>query len=197
MPTGYTDAIKDGIDFKTFAMNCARAFGACVTLREEPGGGEAIPESFAPSTYHTEALAKARAELTALELMTTAQCESEAQKAFDTAESRRLLRLKEVSDLRASYETMLAKVQAWTPPTDDHKGLKEFMVEQIVESISWDCDGNFYKDPVPRLSGAEWLAQRRSEITDSLSYRTKNQSEEEGRAASRTAWVKALRDSLK
>lgn len=33
MPTGYTAAIADGIDFKTFAMNCTRALGACVTLR--------------------------------------------------------------------------------------------------------------------------------------------------------------------
>ena len=34
MPTGYTADIKDGIDFKTYAMNCARAFGARVMLRE-------------------------------------------------------------------------------------------------------------------------------------------------------------------
>lgn len=40
MPTGYTADIKDGIDFKTYAMNCARAFGACVMLRDEPGGGD-------------------------------------------------------------------------------------------------------------------------------------------------------------
>jgi hypothetical protein len=32
MPTGYTSAIADGIEFKDFALRCARAFGALVEL---------------------------------------------------------------------------------------------------------------------------------------------------------------------
>jgi hypothetical protein len=59
MPTGYTADIKNGISFKTFAMNCARAFGACVTLRDEPGGGDKIPEAFEASTYHAQQVEKA------------------------------------------------------------------------------------------------------------------------------------------
>ena len=44
-------------------MNCARAFGACVELRDEPGGGDRIPEAFEPSDYHLKAVEKARSEL--------------------------------------------------------------------------------------------------------------------------------------
>ena len=36
MPTGYTDKIKDGITFKEYAMGCARAFGALITMRDNP-----------------------------------------------------------------------------------------------------------------------------------------------------------------
>lgn len=99
MPTGYTADIKDGIDFKTYAMNCARAFGACVMLRDEPGGGERIPDAFEPSDlfvrYHLKAVEKARVELAALDAMTPAECERAAAKAWDDAETSRLMRLED------------------------------------------------------------------------------------------------------
>jgi hypothetical protein len=113
MPTGYTADIKDGIDFKTYAMNCARAFGACVMLRDEPGGGERIPDAFEPSDYHLKAVEKARVELAALDAMTPAECERAAAKAWDDAETSRLMRLEDCRKLRAAYEAMLSKVQAW------------------------------------------------------------------------------------
>lgn len=54
MPTGYTADIKDGISFETYAMNCARAFGACVSLRDKPSGGKVIPDAFEPSDLDVE-----------------------------------------------------------------------------------------------------------------------------------------------
>jgi hypothetical protein len=38
MPTGYTAAIGEGIEFDKFVMQCARAMGACVMMRDEPIG---------------------------------------------------------------------------------------------------------------------------------------------------------------
>ena len=68
MPTGYTDAIKDGITFQQFAMNCARAFGACVTMRDDPSD-KPIPERFEPSAWHKERLGDAYAALSELDKM--------------------------------------------------------------------------------------------------------------------------------
>ena len=34
MPTGYTYKIGEGASFKEFVMACARAFGACVEMRD-------------------------------------------------------------------------------------------------------------------------------------------------------------------
>lgn len=47
MPTGYTDAIKDGISFNQFILSCARAFGALITMRDEPSS---VPEGLARGT---------------------------------------------------------------------------------------------------------------------------------------------------
>jgi hypothetical protein len=49
MPTGYTAPIADGMTFEQFALGCARAFGALVTMRDEPSDAP-IPERLEPDT---------------------------------------------------------------------------------------------------------------------------------------------------
>ena len=63
MPTGYTAGVADGsiIDFNEYALQCARNFGACILLRDEPLSSE-IPE-FEPSDYHEKALTESKAGL--------------------------------------------------------------------------------------------------------------------------------------
>lgn len=110
MPTGYTADIKDGITFKTFVMNCARAFGACVELRDEPGGGEKIPESFQPSNYHADKVLAARQELAHVRELSADQRERAAAKDWDDAETWRLAGLDSMRAQRRAYEAMLAHV---------------------------------------------------------------------------------------
>lgn len=196
MPTGYTADIKDGISFKTYALNCARAFGACVELRDEPGGGEKIPDEFKPSDYHAKAGQKARDELVALLVMTPDQRERRAAKAWDDAETARLMRLEDKRKQREAYEATLAKVKAWTPPTDEHKGLHQFMAEQIIQSIAFDCNVTYGTKPTTRMTGEQWAAQEAERLSRDIAYHKKGHAEEVERAASRTAWVKALRESL-
>jgi hypothetical protein len=197
MPTGYTADIKDGISFETFIINCARAFGACIELRDEPGGGDRIPEAFAPSSYHADALAKARAGLAALEAMTPAELERAAADEYDRAETSRVMRLAEIEAQRAAYEAMLTKAKAWVPPTGEHQGLQSFMVEQITRSIDFDCGTDYYNKPTERLTGSAWADQRRESLARDVSYHTKHYAEDVELAKSRTEWVQQLRASLK
>ena len=196
MPTGYTADIKDGIDFKTYAMNCARAFGACVMLRDEPGGGDRIPDAFEPSDYHLKAVEKARGELAALDTMTPPELERAATRAWDDAETSRLMYLEDNRKQRAAYEAMLVKVKAWAPPTPDHTGLHEFMRTQIEQSIKFDCGGDYGKTPTVRLTGAIWAAERRAKLVRDLQYHEREHAGEVDRAATRTEWVRALRAAL-
>lgn len=196
MPTGYTAAIKDGISFEKFAMDCARAFGACVTLRDEPGGGENIPFVFEPSDYHAKALQAARDAMAEFLAMTPEQHERAAAKEWDDAETSRLIRLQEKRATRAAYEAMLAKVQAWKPPTPEHAELHSFMATQIIQSISFDCDEAYCAVPALRRTGAEWAEHRKELLTQDIEYHEREHAAEVHRAASRTAWVRALRDSL-
>jgi len=196
MPTGYTADIKDGIDFKTYAMNCARAFGACVMLREEPGGGDRIPEAFEPSDHHLKAADKARGELAALEAMTPADLERAAAKAWDDAETSRMRRLEDKRKQREAYEAMLAKATAWKAPTPQHEGLRKFMCEQIEKSIDFDCGGDYDNTPTDRLTGEAWAASERARRLRDVQYHEKEHAGEVSRAATRTEWVRALRAAL-
>ncbi|MFI8643839.1 hypothetical protein ACIGJK_03415 [Pseudomonas iridis] len=196
MPTGYTADIKDGISFSTFALNCARAFGATITLRDESGGGEAIPQQFEPDSYHAKALSSDREKLAALESMTLAECELKAAAEHTASEVQRLQRIKEFHDLRQSYDEMLKCAQSWIPPSEEHVGLKDFMVKQITDSLKWDCDTSYYATPTPVLSGLEWLESAKEKTISSIAYHKKAYADEVARTEQRNTWISALRASL-
>ena len=196
MPTGYTCDIPNGIDFKTYALNCARAFGACVELRDEPFGGDKIPDSFEPSDYHLKEAKKLREELDAHTSMSDEELAVAAAKEWESQESHRLEMLGNIAKQRAAYEAMLEKVKAWTPPTPGHEALKTFMQDQIEQSIKFDCYTKYYETPAERPSWLDWAGEQRQKLEADLEYHEKKYEEEKKRAANQTAWVRALRASL-
>lgn len=193
MPTGYTAPIKDGIDFKTYAMGCARAFGACIMMRDEPSDAP-IPDRFEPSDYHLKKIEDAKAFLARAEAMTKDEAETSAQDEYQKAVEDRDRSIWQDHQLRQKYEAMLAEVEAWEPPTAEHVNFKKFMGDQIRESISFDCG---WHQPVPALkSPMEFKAAAIETAKRDLAYHTKEHAAEVERAEGRTAWVKALRDSF-
>lgn len=195
MSTGYTCNIKDGISFKTFALNCARAFGACIDLRDEPGGGEIIPDRFVPSDYHLNEINEVQQKLDELNAMTPEEWDRCAAKDYDDAETERVMRFCEIKDFRVKYESMLKQVQEWIPPTEDHEALHQFMIDQITDSIQHDCSG-YYDTPTVQRTGEEWAIKMRKNLEHQLNYHTQEYAEEVASAERKTAWVTALRESL-
>jgi len=195
MPTGYTADVQNGkvTDFPTFALQCARAFGALVTMRDDPSDA-AIPEEFTPSPYRRERLAEAAQALDLVEAWTPEDAEREAAAAYDDAVSRYRENMVTRREQRQRYEAMLVTVRGWIPPTDEHTGLKEFMEQQLVESIKFDCG---YSPTRPlRLTGPAYHAKRLEECHRDVAYHVEEERKERERCASRTAWIRALRDSL-
>lgn len=196
MSTGYTAAIQDGTitDFPDFAMQCARAFDALITMRDDPAGAP-IPERFEPNTrYHDNRLIAASATLTELRALTPEQAEDRAYHEWIEATACYMSRERERAAQRERYEGMLAKVLAWEPPSPDHAELRTFMADQLRQSIDSDC--GHASPPPERLTGAMWLAAQITEAERDLAYHTKARAEEVERAAGRTRWVAELRASL-
>ena len=86
MPTGYTLDLYDvkDITFEEFALRCARAFGALISMRDEPIDAP-IPERFEPSDYHLKELEKAKKRLKEVKKWNEETAEQEAVRAYQEA----------------------------------------------------------------------------------------------------------------
>lgn len=193
MPTAYTAGVLDGTtqEFHRFAMQCARAFGALITLRDESFDAP-IPEEFRPDSYYEANLIRVKGELTKLDKMTLEEAELASSKDYQEA-----LKSAEKYNAALSLEdarchAMIAKVQAWQPPTPDHVGMKTFMLEQLNISLHGD-----YKSTLPvKLDGAAWLDIQIQSTNKSIEYYEKELAKEVERVKGRTEWVQQLRASL-
>ncbi len=194
MPTGYTAAVVNGTvtELRPFAMQCARAFGALISMRDDPNDAP-IPERLEPSTYHTDKLATAQEECARLSMMTDEEAGKAAKAEFDEAVAAKAAYMERKENERARYETMIAKVEPWEGAPE---GLKEFMLEQLREGLRFDCGGDsWWEDPIQR-TGAEWLFARTTELSREILYHQKEAAAERVRVEQRNAWLAELRLSL-
>ena len=198
MPTGYTAAIADGISFRDFVMQCARSRGALIEMRDDPLDTP-IPKRFEPSDYHIKQQQIAADEGQRLQNMTAEEAEIEAERDFEQACADHARSIDKTNNLRRKYEVMLKQVRAWEPPTAEHVELKQFMIDQIVDSMKYDCDTgmDYYTRYQPqRLTGAEWLKRKLDTAVDNYKYHQDAYLKEVERVESRNRWVKALVESL-
>ena len=150
MSTGYTYKIEKGQSFENFALNCARNFGACISLRDEPGIAEAPRKIKADTHFEETRMQNAIDEKKAFEMLSDTQIEHILFKQ-NMEEIRRYHRyIQENRELEEKYKNMLDKVNKWTPPTSEHINLKNFMISQIEESISFDCGIIHYESEIQR-----------------------------------------------
>lgn len=196
MPTGYTAPVADGTitDFRTFALSCARAFGALITMRDDPATAP-IPEEFQVDSHYRKRVEAARADLGAARAMTVEDAvAAQAEEARSQVEADERIRTKK-RESEARYEAMLADVRGWVPPSPDHVEMKEFMVSQLVESIRWDCGDWGIDEPEP-MEPEVWLARHVEQKAQALASAEEALRQEEERVAGRNRWVRQLRESL-
>lgn len=197
MPTGYTCAVQDGkvSTLRDFALQCARGMGALIMMRDDPWDAP-IPKQFLPQTSHydehIEAAKKILAELPNLEPY---ECDARAQAEFDAQMASHLKYASSRSLSKIRYLEMLGKVENWRP-VDGLTGLKDFMVEQLNESIKFDCPDSYRPERPKRLTGERWREQKLEEASRDLAYNSEEREEEIQRTESRNRWLKALWDSL-
>ena len=195
MPTGYTLDLYDGKDitFEEFVLRCARAFGALIDMRDEPMDAP-IPERFEPSDYHLKELIKAKKRLEEVKGWDEEKAEQEAERAYRDALKKREEFIEKNKLIHKRYEDMLSKVREWKPPTPDHVDLKKFMIQQLEDSIEFDC---FIPEMPQSLSGEEYKEQQIKKALDDIDYHEKEYAKEVSRVHERNKWLLLLRESLK
>jgi len=197
MPTGYTAKLMEkGEDFDQFVLRCARAFGACIMMRDD-SMDTPIPEAFEPSDYHVKAIQEAQKQYNDLIAMTAEEKIAFGKKAKGAEVYSAEKYLEKTLIENSRLWAMSVKVKRWNPPTPDHEGLKKFMLQQLdVSKSSTDyCNKSLCeaKNKTPLAYYAEAVAEAERGIV----YHAEGNKKEIERASGRTEWIKQLRESLK
>lgn len=194
MPSGYTSIIEKGATFEEFVWTCARAFGALVAMRDESGDAP-IPDEFQPSMFYAERIAECTAALHEFENLDKVGLTQRMLAERSAAVDRNIERRRKAVDLHDRYDAMLRRIQLWTPPSDDHRELKQFMVSQVQESIRFDC-GDPYQEVLPPDHYLAWRDKRKQELEKSLKRAREEHAGEVERVRRRNEWLRQLRESV-
>lgn len=196
MPTGYTYHIEEGriADAKDFLMLCARNFGACIMMRDEPLD-KPIPKEFEADTTYATWATNARKELELYKKMSLADAAQQCKSEYEAEVARVEKSKSKDRELMERYNKVLTEVKKWAPPTTGHTGLKKFAIEQIEMCLP---DLSYYdRQEPPKLQDAKrWLEERIKNCEDKIVQYEKQQEEENARTKSRNEWLRDLRDSL-
>lgn len=146
MPTGYTAGILDGTTntFQDFAKLCTRAFGATMHLRDESLDTEYKPQK--PGKYHFEKIEEANKLMQKANSLTDEQLISERKIELKASIELAKKAIEKETANKEKLEAMLQEAKDFIPPTSEHQGIKDFMVNQIEETIKFDCDSTYYSE---------------------------------------------------
>lgn len=203
MPTGYTFGLVDGSikTFPEFAKLCMRAFGATIHMRDESMDIEYIPRT--PGTYHVEQLEAAKNKLALANSMTDQEIVDLKKKKLTDRKDYLSKKISESKDLAVVLNNMLEKANRYEPPTPDHKGVKDFMVQQITDTIKHNADTSYYdkelaivERELKRITAANVRNEMIADAELDISYHTKELAEENARCDNSNKWVKQFVDSL-
>ena len=198
MPTGYTAGIESGkiTTGKEFLMLCARAFGACMEMRDEPLTVP-IPKEFGVSPYYQYMVAETCEKIAKLKMMPQEEILSEIEKE-EREEAERYLRNRKVNQEQEDrYSKIVYEVKKWNPPSPEHAELKEFALNQIKISRN-TCDTDKWVESRirPKKTPEEWLATKIADLEEDLIFYDAKWKEEVDRVKRNNEWLAKLWGSL-
>lgn len=185
MATGHTHPVIDGeiTTVEEFAAECAKSFVS--SYRDY--GTLTYPKR--PSDFYQRKLNESLIELREWDEMGTDERYLEWSEYRDarTAAAKEAERV--ASENKTRLEKVLAEVEN-VPVPESHKNFRQFMIDQLTETI-W-VDGTFNTEYFKVVDSDTWVLKQRSEILKSISYYAKYLNEDEERYLKNFEWVSTL-----
>jgi hypothetical protein len=102
-----------------------------------------------------------------------------------------------------NMKDILKDVRKWQPPTSEHIGIKDFMIDQIEKTIDFDCKTKYHDNALVEID-LELLTLNASKIRENMvakakkdfEYNTKNYNEDVERCNNSNQWVSDFTASL-
>ena len=196
MATGYTDCVQSGkvTSFQVYALQCARAFGACTLLRDDPLSSE-IPVFESSDTYK-KWLEEAQEKLSIVRDMSSQEAQEHVNKLRADLVASWAAEDEERSLIRQRYEAMLEKARKFVAPTPEHESYAKFIVEQLEESIRFDCSDYSEYRKLPPDDGDTWKQQEINSLLKDIARYEEMNNDEIVRTMSRNNWINDLRKAI-
>ena len=202
MPTGFTAPIYDGEDitFEQFANSCLCNFGIYTRFEGKYPNLSIyeIPDKICPSDFYKKRYEKAKAEYE--KHLATPKTKEELEAEYIIYVNGVIKgnedRVKENEALKNRYNAMLSKVRSWIPPSEDYKGIKDFMESQLIESLDFDCRHVSVENIIPK---DKWIQEQanRTDLIESMNYNLEHYNKSVVAAEKDTQWLKTFSESIK
>lgn len=199
MPTGYTCKVEDGeiTELKDYLLSCARGFGAMIHMRDDSMDKQYEPKVV--SDYHINALNKAKKDYDEFLNITDEEIQKKLDESYENEIQSRKDGLARFKTHKQRYEDMLAKVETWKEPTEQHKKFKEFAIEQLKSSINWDCSDSsekYYLEIPKKDTVEEYNAWKLDSLLKDIEYHSEHYKEEYESVEESNKWVEDLIESI-
>jgi hypothetical protein len=193
MTTGYTEGVESGRikSLKDFAMQCARSFGALIHMRDMPLDAPVF-KKIEPEPHYQDSLNAAISELDRIKKLRPCEIIDGAARYNARREEFNRHDREDLTIKANRIKDMLDQVNAWQPPTIEHVGLKQFMIEQLTIT---QAHSELPPPPKP-ISDQVWLARVLEEAEYIVTGAKNNLHRHLRDVESRNAWIKALSGSL-
>lgn len=203
MPTGYTVGIEDGTitTGKDFLKLCTRAFGVALELKDEPLSVP-TPVKFEPDTYYAKRLKEAESDFENFKSMSFEDAKAEMIKAYEDRIDMYKTMLKNSLRRNEQYAKVRDEVEAWNPPTEDHRELKKFALNQIdmcIDSQEWiDRYREYAKELLDDSDNAvtEYIHEQTEFRRQSVKRAKESWEEEIKRTEDKNEWMRQFLNSL-
>jgi hypothetical protein len=144
MPTGYTAPVGDGevTDLKEFAASCARGFGAFIHMRDDSGSAALRFPDPPDHSYYSKNLARTKESLREWQSMSEEERYAKWSQYYNNTVVSNHKTMADKSVTESNYRNMLVQVVSIEVPPE-LENFKNFMIEQLNDSIKFDCDSSF------------------------------------------------------
>lgn len=204
MPTGYTAKLFDGYDqsFEEFAIQCSRAFGAYAHMKDEPCSID-VPEMIPfDLTHEYDNIGYALQLFVDFQNQSDESVEIKMKQEYEYSLEKLQSSIKQKRAAQQRYEDMLRKVEAWTPPTENHHGIKEFMMQQLKDSLVSDCSIDSEKQQIQELQKnnetfEEYRVRETEALQNNLQFAKEQLERKITEIQEKNQWIQEFRKSLK
>jgi len=196
MATGYTDKIVNGKmrNFNDFAKLCVRAFGATIHMKEDSLDMAYVTRT--PSFTYNDDIKRLKSRITNLKKLSDTQITNKRFKDLKSDIKYHENEIKRQLKIKSRLEAILQKANEWNPPTTEHVEYKNFMIQQLTDTIKWDVRIDYHQKAIatakrqarkinPKALRNRYIKEANEEI---VRY-TKHDKDEIKRCESANKWI--------